>query len=470
MSSTDAPQGAGSDTPPSSAAAGDGDNAQATASDAPSPETTPAEPGDSTPAEYAEQPTEPIETEAEVLEPETEVLEPDEIVPGLAEGVPQLPAEDPATATELFPPSTLTVPAEAEPSGERDRLAVHFVWEGVLLILVALGVAAWFLFGHTAVFSDLDSAASTLVGVAPFMLLAMALGLSLRVGAVNLAAPFLAFLTAMLYGHLDKVAAVDLAYLAAIMVGAGLVLTLLVTVLRVPGWAAGLGMGAAAWGAMDYMRDTGFGDGFTQPTHLSLSPFAAWVTVGVVVLVSIAGGVVGLIPALRRVCGDSRDAAAGVKPRGVASFLLTAAALIGSCLLAGVAGVLSKTDTGANFNSGVLGATLGFSPLLAALGIVLIGGTGLRGRRGGVFGTLLAAVVAFAVTVVVPHDLLGAGSVTDNFLIPVGLFTLGLLVNLGFDLFNRPKKTPAAAPAHAAEAEAAPTEVEVNAYMYRPAE
>ncbi|MGH8876871.1 MAG: hypothetical protein ACRD0P_05955, partial [Stackebrandtia sp.] len=134
------------------------------------------------------------------------------------------------------------------------------------------------------------------------------------------------------------------------------------------------------------------------------------------------------------VCVDVADRRRGLS---AGSFFLTWGALILSCLLAGAAGYLVLLPTGANLNVAVVNAN-GLAPLLTGLGIVLIGGTAARGRRGGVFGTLLAAVVVFMVAML--FDGFGDSWIVNN-AIPFGALLLGLLVNWGMDLVNRPKKT-----------------------------
>ncbi|RQX26011.1 ABC transporter permease, partial [Micromonospora chalcea] len=74
-------------------------------------------------------------------------------------------------------------PAHGEPG--RDRIAVHVLWEFVLL--AALVAVTWLLWRENADALRGGSLKTLLVDVAALGLLTLAAGLSLRAGAVNLA-------------------------------------------------------------------------------------------------------------------------------------------------------------------------------------------------------------------------------------------------------------------------------------------
>lgn len=348
---------------------------------------------------------------------------------------------EPETVPDLAAPASFTVPHDEPAAAPSDKLWVHFVWEGLLLVLIALGVAAFFLFGPNTGLGSPDRVMELLVGSTPFLLFAMALGLSMRVGSINLAVVHLGLLSTVLFSSLgNQPLLTAIGIVAGAMVAAGVLLSLLVTVFKAPGWAASLLVAMAAWFLVSE-RELGLLGPMTPDSGLSaqleLTGLTGWIIIGVVVGLSIAGGILGIVRPVRETFGVCVDAVEQRGRRTAGAFLTTWVALIGSCLLAGAAGYLVLVPTGANLNINVVEAN-GLAPLLTGLGIVLIGGTSARGRRGGVFGTLLAAVVVFMVALLVQNL---NGSWIVNNAIPFGALLLGLLVNWLMDLMNRPKKT-----------------------------
>lgn len=161
------------------------------------------------------------------------------------------PVEQDETTTPLGSLSGYTVaPQPVPPSGlgVEDRIWVHTAWEGVLLVLLAGGIGLWWLFGgDTELLTDPQLLGERMYAVAPFLLLATALAASVRVRAVNLAVGAVAALAAVLFVEWEsesRLAAVGLVLAAALV--AGLVLAVLVVGLRIPGWAASLGVLVAA--------------------------------------------------------------------------------------------------------------------------------------------------------------------------------------------------------------------------------
>jgi hypothetical protein len=96
---------------------------------------------------------------------------------------------------------------------------------------------------------------------------------------------------------------------------------------------------------------------------------------------------IGLVPAVRRLLGGFRPVSDPADRRGGLAALVTVVALVGSSALAALAGVLDASIRGAAAPAdGLVATALG-------LGIALLGGTSAFGRRGGVFGTVLAVAL-----------------------------------------------------------------------------
>lgn len=361
----------------------------------------------------------------------------------LPPGPPVPEAEDPSasTADTVIGTAPVTVPVPPpgyppvpvpNPTGRTtgpetaDRPWVNLVWEGILLVVIGLGIAGCLLFGPLDSLSDVDRFALVFV---PVLVLATAVGLSLRVGAVNFAVVAVATAAGpvhRLFVEENPLLGVAVVVGGAVVVGA--VLALLVTVCRAPGWAASLAVGVGLFLAMNHFRDRLAGGTITGPSE----EIVQWLILAVAVVVSLGGGLLGMIPGVRRVLGDCRDAEDGYRRRGPAGAAVTWLALIGSSVLAAAAGVIGVTVSGP-----FLGITGDPQLMLAlVLGIVLVGGTGLRGRRGGVAGTVLAWVLvmgAWWLTYVLRLDSTILAS------LPVAVLLLGLIVNGVLNRVSRPR-------------------------------
>ncbi|MEU4679783.1 ABC transporter permease [Micromonospora sp. NPDC023737] len=280
-------------------------------------------------------------------------------------------------------------PFHGEPG--RDRVGVHVGWEIVLLI--ALAACAWLLWREDPAVLRGAALKSLLVDVAALGLLVLAAGLSLRTAAVNLAIGPVAVAAGLHFAEQsDRGLVAAVAPAAVVAAVGGLLIALAVVVLHVPGWAASL---AAAAGVIVYIerRSTPvFVQGEYDPrrhAYYFVAGFAA---------VAILGGFFGAIRAVRRLVGRFRPVADPARRRGVAAAFVTASALIGSTLLAMLAGVLVV----ANDAAPVVPAT-GLDWTVLAVGVALLAGTSAYGRRGGIFGTVLAvglvsAFLAYAET------------------------------------------------------------------------
>lgn len=274
-------------------------------------------------------------------------------------------------------------PLHGEPG--RDRIAVHVVWEFVLL--AGLAGMAYLLWRENADALRGDGLKSLLVDLVALGLLALAAGLSLRAAAVNLAVGPVAVAAAL---HVAEQGDRGLreALLPALAVAAlgGAALALAVVVLHVPGWAASL---AGAAGVIVYIeRRTGpvVVQGTYDPRGAAVNLFAGFAAVAVL------GGLFGAIKAIRRLVGRFRPVVDPARRRGTVAAMVTALALVGSTVLAMLAGVLIATN-----GTGPVAPTSGLDWSILAVGTAMLAGTSAYGRRGGVLGTLLAVslVVVF---------------------------------------------------------------------------
>ncbi|MFD2766669.1 ABC transporter permease [Micromonospora eburnea] len=312
-------------------------------------------------------------------------------------------------------------PAHGEPG--RDRVAVHVIWE--FLLLAGLAAMTWLLWRDDPDALRGGRLDSLLVDVAALGLLALAAGLSLRAGAVNLAIGPVALAAALHFAEQGD-RGVREALLPALLVAVlgGLALALAVVVLHVPGWAASL---AAAAGVIVYIeRRTGpvAAQGGYDPRDNALYLFVGFAAVAVL------GGLFGAMKPVRRLVGRFRPVADPARRRGGVAATVTALALVGSTVLATLGGVLMAANRG-----GPVVPRTGLDWSVLAVGTVMLAGTSAYGRRGGVFGTL------FAVTLV---EVFLTWSTTQGWTISrwaVGgaVLGVGLLVTRLVEAFGRPR-------------------------------
>ena len=102
---------------------------------------------------------------------------------------------------------------------------------------------------------------------------------------------------------------------------------------------------------------------------------------------SIVASLVGLVPGVRRGFGRFRPVADPARRRGSVAAIVTLAATIVATILAGLGGVLQVSV------AGVAAPSDGLELTGLALGAALLGGTSAYGRRGGIFGTVLAVAL-----------------------------------------------------------------------------
>lgn len=306
--------------------------------------------------------------------------------------LPEAENESTLTLTRRVPPTpnldyVFDDPADGEPG--RDRMLVHVLWE-VFLALLAVG-AGYLLYREDNTAFAGDKLRDLLVAASVFGALAVGSALALRAGAPNLAmGP--AFLAAVVYVHVHGGG--GLLQPVGVVIGGslvvGVVLGLLVIGLHVPSWAASLatGLGLAVW--LDYQGPVLTPTGGYDPTDHAVYWFAG------VCALSVFGGLLGLVPSIRRAVGRFRPVADPADRRGAVAATITLFALAGSVVFAGVAGFLGAAR-GAVVPAGADGLVI--SGL--AVGLALLGGTSAFGRRGGVFGTIFAVGL---VTIVQQYD------------------------------------------------------------------
>jgi ribose/xylose/arabinose/galactoside ABC-type transport system permease subunit len=302
------------------------------------------------------------------------------------------------------------------------ELVPHLVWEGVLL-LAAIGCIA----GVLAINHEAFAKGRTFNLFAVVGFVALGLALSFRTGTPNLAVGQFAMLGGMLYTP-------DGTLLQPILVAlvAGLVLAGIVGLLGLPAWATTFAAGAVISGFA--LVDAGARG--TEPLTDRSDP--PWVAVfAAFAVLSVAGGVLFAVPAVRRYLSASRPG--GDPEAGRFSSRKLIGALVGvggSSVLATIAGILQAEWLGAStsYDNGLL---------VVALAAVLIGGVSPWGRRAGVLGVALGVVVVCCV-----REMQLLGNVTGGKVLAVtGVLALvGVLVTGLLELVGRriaPPEPPA---------------------------
>jgi ribose/xylose/arabinose/galactoside ABC-type transport system permease subunit len=305
----------------------------------------------------------------------------------------------------------------------RDRMGVHVLWE--LVLLLGAGALAFLL-------RDADPAALKGTALKDLFLfavevglLAVCVGLSLRANSVNLAVGPIAYAAALFFAdRSDKGLLVTAGFTLLIALGAGAVIAVLVVGFHVPSWAASFGAALALLVWIDQHRAEKVVAGAYDPHKHALYWF-----VGLAVL-SMAGGLLGIIKPIRRGVGRFRPVADPARRRGGVGGALSAVALMGSSVLAAGAGIVLALD-----QRDVTPTENGLALTGLALGAALLGGTSAFGRRGGILGTLLAVILIV---------LLVRYSTAENWnvsLLAVAAFSIGggLVVTRLVETFGRPR-------------------------------
>lgn len=312
---------------------------------------------------------------------------------------------------------------EATPTAApvRDRLAVHFGWE--LLLVLAFGAVAFLL-------RRADSGALSGSRLDAIYLYAAILGfvavgtaLSLRAAVPNLAMGPLAYAAALFFADNSDRGLLPTAGVTALLaIAVGVAIAVLVTAFHVPAWAASMaaGFGLIVW--IEQHHETAkMVDGAYQPSEHPLVWFVAFA------VISVSAGITGLIPKVRRTVGQYRPVTDPALRGGGAGAGVAALALIGSSLLAALSGVLIALN-----NREVSPAENGVALTGLALGAALLGGTSVFGRRGGLFGTVLAVV---GITLVF-HYADAEGWILNDLGVAAGAIAVGLAASRLIELLG----------------------------------
>jgi len=313
-------------------------------------------------------------------------------------------------------------PDEDEPEFTgRDRLIVHVVVEGALLVAAAL-VAALIYRRNPAELRG-DSLNSIMIAVAGLALLAMAAGLSLRVHAVNLAIGPIAAAAGLHFAEQGDHGVANAAGTAAAVAAAlGLVIGLFVVGVHVPGWAASLGGAAAAMAFLAQRTAPVSLQGGYQPADHAATLLAG------VAAISVVGGLLGLAPGMRNLYGRYRPTSDPALRRGTLAGVVVLSTYVLTSALAAVGGVILTAGAGHAVNP-----RNGMELTVLAIGAALLGGTSAYGRRAGVFGTLLAVVVLTLV-----HQYLRTGRFSGQMVLGTGAVLLGLAATRFVEWFSPP--------------------------------
>lgn len=271
-------------------------------------------------------------------------------------------------------------PDQGEPG--RDRLTIHLVWE--IILLIAAAVVGYMLYrGHRAAITG-AGLHELLVTATWLGLLVLAAGLSMRAAVPNLAIGPLALAASVYFAqHADAglVAAGARAAVFALVVGAAL--AVLVVGLHVPAWAASFGaaLGLVVW-IQQRHGTVALPTGVYRPQPHATDWFVAF---GVLALL---GGIIGGVRSARRAVGRFRPVADPARRRGAAAGVMAVLALFGSSLLAVAAGILMALQAG---SVRTVDTSLTLTGL--AFGGALLAGTSAFGRRGGLAGAILSALL-----------------------------------------------------------------------------
>jgi len=260
----------------------------------------------------------------------------------------------------------------------RDRLGVHIGWEIVLLLAVAaLGYLLYRLDPASLRRPALDT---LLISATAIGLLTLGAGLTLRAGVPNLALGPIALASELHFAENGDLGLLKSTLPALILAAAGgLVVGILVLVLHVPGWAASLGGGLGVI-VYDQLRTAPVNvQGDYDPSNQAFFLFGGFA------LVAVIAAAIGTLAPVRRWLGRMRPVGDPATRRGAGAAIPVLGSLVLSSVFAVGAGVLMAAQSTTPI---VPGTGLEWTGI--AIGTALIAGTSAYGRRGGIFGTLLA--------------------------------------------------------------------------------
>ncbi|RIV31701.1 ABC transporter permease [Micromonospora radicis] len=258
----------------------------------------------------------------------------------------------------------------------RDRFGVYVLWE--TLLLFGFGALVYLVWQQDPAVLRGSGLRALIVDVVALGLLALAAGLSLRTAGVNLAIGPVAVAAGLHFAEQsDRGLLVAVGTAAGVAAVGGLLLGLVVAVLHVPGWAAGLAGAAAVIGYIELRSAPVLVQGDFDPRGTAGQLFVGFAAITVV------GGLIGATGPVRRLVGRFRPVADPAQRRGVAAGVVVTAGYVGSTVLAMLGGALVASADGA------VTPAAGLDWTVLAVGAALLAGTSAFGLRGGVFGTLL---------------------------------------------------------------------------------
>ncbi|MFF5215134.1 ABC transporter permease [Micromonospora sp. NPDC000442] len=287
------------------------------------------------------------------------------------DGPPEPTSAGPATGAEA-----VVDEPDAEPG--RDRFGVYIVWE--TLLLFGFGALVYLVWREDPAVLRGSGLRELIVDVVGLGLLALAVGLTLRTAAVNLAVGPVAVAAGLHFAEQsDRGLLGTVGTATAVAAIGGLLLGLVVVLLHVPGWAASLGGAAAVVVYIEQRSAPVLVQGDYDPRGTAGQLFVGFAAIAVF------GGLFGAVSPIRRLVGRFRPAADPARRRGAAAALVATAGYVCSTVLATLAGVLIASTDGA------VSPAAGLDWTVLAVGATLLAGTSAFGLRGGVFGTLLTA-------------------------------------------------------------------------------
>ena len=336
-----------------------------------------------------------------------------------------------STGRHSFPrPASLEDVFDDPAHGEvgRDRLGVHFAWEGVLLLGVV--VLGYLLYANYQTAVTGVQLKALFVLIAALGLIAVGAAMSLRVAAPNLAIGPIALACALWYAKNSESGLILTALLPlSLALAVGLGIAILVVGFQVPGWAGSFVavLAVLAWIQLRFSGSVEVVGDF-DPTDNAYYIFGGFVAV------SLVAGLLGLIKPIRRGVGRFRPVADPALRRGGTAATVTIIGLLGSSALASIGGILLAANSGAAERSVQAGTTAGIELTALAIGVALVGGTSAFGRRGGLFGTILGT--GLVVLLMVYGDQSGWG--ISPLLLAGGAVATGLIVTRLVETFGRP--------------------------------
>ncbi len=286
------------------------------------------------------------------------------------DGPPEPASAGPATAEAVLD--------DPDAESGRDRFGVYIVWETFLLL--GFGALVYLVWREDSAVLRGSGLRDLIVDVIGLGLLALAVGLTLRTAAVNLAVGPVAVAAGLHFAEQsDRGVLGAVGTATAVAAIGGLVLGLVVVLLHVPGWAASLGGAAGVIVYIEQRSAPVLVQGDYDPRGTAGQLFVGFAAIAVF------GGLLGAVSPIRRLVGRFRPIGDPARRRGTAAGVVATTGYVCSTVLATLAGVLIASM------GGTVTPAAGLDWTVLAVGATLLAGTSAFGLRGGVFGTLLTA-------------------------------------------------------------------------------